>query len=63
MSKEINSCCPCLRTMRCGDTKDHRHLICKAKRDFISNSDTVYKCISNHNWEDCKYFNEVYHAS
>lgn len=54
--KEINICCPYFRTIRCSDTKEHRHIICKVTNTLISNSDTIYKCISENNFIDCEYF-------
>ena len=53
----INVCCPYLRTRGCADTKEHRHIICKLV-GIISNEDTVFKCISDHNWCACEIFNE-----
>ena len=51
--QEINACCPYLRTLKCSDTKEHRHLYCKAEREVVTNSDTLYKCISNNKWVLC----------
>lgn len=53
MPEEINVCCPYFRTLPCADTKEHRHIICKLSRDLITNSETIFKCISNYNWESC----------
>ena len=54
--EEINVCCPYLRTMKCGDTKEHRHLICKAVNEVISNNDILYKCISDNKWILCSFY-------
>jgi hypothetical protein len=59
MSKEINVCCPYLGIMNCGDTDEHKHISCSAKGGLIVNSDTVFKCISDHNWQGCKEFKKV----
>jgi hypothetical protein len=59
MGREINVCCPHLDIMGCGDTKEHKHVCCSAKGGLINNSDTVFKCISDHNWMDCKLFKKV----
>jgi hypothetical protein len=57
--KEINVCCPYFDVIPCGDTNEHGHLGCRAKGGMISNSETVYKCISNHNWIECEQFKKV----
>ncbi len=57
--EEINICCPYLRTIKCGDTKEHRHLICKAEERLITNSDTLYKCISDSKWVLCSFYKPI----
>ena len=59
MTTETNVCCPYFCTVRCGDTKEHRHIYCKAEDDAIANSETIFKCISDHNWIECEYFKEA----
>jgi hypothetical protein len=53
---EINVCCPYFDTRSCGDTDEHLHLYCNGKGKIINNSDTIFKCISNHNWDECPHF-------
>jgi hypothetical protein len=55
---EINVCCPYLRTLPCRDTKEHRHLYCKAIKDVITNDDTVYRCISDNKWVLCIFYTD-----
>jgi hypothetical protein len=57
--KEINVCCPFFDLMDCGDTDEHRHIACRAKGGLINNSETVFKCISDYNWQNCEVFSEV----
>ena len=59
MTEEINVCCPYFCTVRCGDTKEHRHIFCECGGAIIPNSDTIFKCISNHNWTECEFFKKV----
>jgi hypothetical protein len=59
MTKGTNVCCPYFRTIRCEDTEEHRHIYCKSKKCIMANSDTIFKCISDHNWIECEYFKEV----
>lgn len=57
--QEINVCCPYFRTIRCGNTKEHRHLYCKVSEQAVANSDTLYKCISNEKWLLCTFYKPV----
>lgn len=45
--EELNVCCPYLRTKKCSDTKEHRHLVCLKIGDVITNSDVVYWCVGD----------------
>jgi hypothetical protein len=56
---DINVCCPHFRTMKCGDTRQHRHLVCKPSGKIIGNSETFYKCISEDNFKICDNYKEV----
>ncbi len=57
--EEINICCPYFRTIPCGDSKEHRHLVCIADRELIANSDTLYKCISDNRWLLCSFYKPI----
>jgi len=59
MKQDINVCCPYFHVIPCGDTNEHKHLGCCAKGDMISNSETIFKCISDHNWNACEFFQEA----
>ena len=54
--QEINKSCPSLRTMKCGDTKEHRHLFCKSKRELITNSEATSYCITDGKWILCAFY-------
>jgi len=55
---EINVCCPYFCVIPCGDTKEHAHLGCDAKGGLITNSETMFKCISDYNWVNCEIYKE-----
>lgn len=53
MIEDVCVCCPNLRTIKCADTKDHRHLVCRLTSQPISNSIVKAKCITNGEWINC----------
>lgn len=55
---EVNICCPYFRTVKCSDTKEHRHLICKSSGELITNNDALYKCISDGKFVVCGNYNQ-----
>ncbi len=48
-----NVCCPYFRTMKCGDTKEHRHTICRVDNDLFENEYVKLFCISDNDWISC----------
>jgi hypothetical protein len=56
---EINVCCPYLRTMKCGDTKEHRHLRCRNRDVLISNDEATYYCISDEKFLLCPFYETI----
>lgn len=59
MADEVNVCCPYLRTIRCADTKEHHHLICRRRRDLPSNDDVLYHCISDGKYLLCAFYEQI----
>lgn len=43
----INRCCPLLDTAGCGDTEEHRHLVCLDSNCLISNDTVVSLCLGD----------------
>lgn len=40
-----NVCCPFLLVVACGDTKDHKHLMCGENGALITNESVVNYCL------------------
>ena len=57
MPEIINVCCPYFDVLKCGDTPNHKHISCQIK-GLVDNTETVYKCISRFNWQNCEAFNK-----
>lgn len=55
MPEVTNVCCPYFDVLPCGDTVEHQHITCKIK-GLIGNDETVFKCISKFNWDNCECF-------
>jgi hypothetical protein len=56
---EINICCPFFRTMKCGDTREHRHIRCLNQDEMISNDEAAYYCISDEKFLLCPHYETV----
>jgi len=58
LTKEVvNVCCPYFDVLKCAETVDHKHISCSIK-GLIGNDETVFKCISRFNWQNCETFNK-----
>jgi len=57
MPEVVNVCCPYFDVLTCGDIPTHKHITCEIK-GLIGNDETVFKCISRFNWQNCETFNK-----
>ena len=46
-----NVCCPYLKVIDCGDTAEHKHLLCGGIKAVISNGVAVKYCLGK--WTEC----------
>ena len=51
-----NVCCPCLACLKCGDSDDHRHLVCSKNNELsiIDNEKAKDICLNPSQFPKCK---------
>jgi hypothetical protein len=45
--------------MKCGDTREHRHIRCLNQDEMISNDEAAYYCISDEKFLLCPHYETV----
>lgn len=48
-----NICCPFLQIVPCGDTEEHRHVLCEHMRMPIPNGRINIWCVSLYKFKEC----------